>query len=162
VISHAREPRRLPRRVAVLLSGAALVVVLAGCSSGGSAPVAPLPPTTVAGPADADPDRVACARHAESGALVRRVVAEIEKGPVLPAGVAIILVGSRSGYGTPGSTDPSLTAALQEVGAAIDDLDRQGHAKLPPGGDVATSKVALDPTRTIAALDAADAACAGR
>ena len=162
MISHAREPRSLPRRVAVLLSVAALAVVLGGCSSGEPAPVAPSPPTNAAGPDRADPDRAACARHFESGALVHRVVAEIEKGPVLPAGVAIILVGSRSGYATPGSTDPALTAALREVGAAIDDLDRQGHAKLAPGGDVATSKVALDPARTIAALDAADAACAGR
>jgi hypothetical protein len=144
--------------------GVALVTALAGCSAEPAAPprTAAVPSGAPAAPNIADPNAVACARHAESGALVRRVVAEIEKGPVLPAGVAIILVGSRSGYATPGSTDPALTAALQEVGAAIDDLDRQGHAKLAPGGDVATSKVALDPARITAALDAADAACAGR
>ena len=48
---------------------------------------------------------------------------------------------------------------MREVVAAQEDLDTQGHQKLPAGADLNATTVMLNPDRLAAALDAADLAC---
>jgi hypothetical protein len=58
-----------------------------------------------------------------------------------------------------GARSPVIAAAMREVLAAQEDLDTQGHQKLPAGADLNTTTVMLNPERLSAALDAADLAC---
>ena len=143
---------RTPRTAAVaLLVGA----VLAGC---GGAPVPPTPVAT-ASPPSAEADAAACRRHTDVGGHVRTLAGKIDAQPVLPAAVALLLLSPREAYATPGAQDPALVAALAEVVAAIDDLDAQGKALVPPDGNPAETAVQLDPTRVRAALDGVDRLC---
>jgi hypothetical protein len=142
-----------PRTVAVaLLAG----VLLSGC---GGAPGTPAPAVTPT-PSPVGSDTAACRRHTEVGGHVRTLAGMIEAQPVLPAAVALLLLSPREAYSTPGAQDPALVAALAEVVAAIDDLDAQGKALLPPDGNPAETTVQLDASRVRAALDAVDRLCA--
>ena len=153
-----RAVRRAGTAATLALAGA----LLAGCG-GGVAP-APPPAPTVAPPVApaAEADAVACQRHGPASESVRRVAGAIQAGPVLPAGVALFLIGPREAYTMQGVRDVELAAAMAEVVAAIDELDAQGKALLPAGGDAANDKVQLDATRVVAALDAVERACATR
>lgn len=151
--------------VRALLVGLA-AVVLAGCA----APAAPIPASTPGSPASSppptitaapDPDAAACAEHVGTAATVRSIAGAVANGPVLPAGVALFLLDARDQASKPVS-DPALAAAQAETVAAIDDVDAQGNAGLPPGGNPARDKVALDTTRILAAVEAVERVCAGR
>ncbi|WP_214367882.1 hypothetical protein [Pseudonocardia sp. H11422] len=156
------------RRAAVGL--ALLGALLAGCGrgeGGGADPASPASPApaTPAAPTSApvpdDPDAAACRRHAGTVETVRRTAGTISAGPMLPAGVALVLLAPRDAYAGPQARDAALTAAMTEVVDAIDDLDAQGRDRLPPGANPAQDKVQLDATRIVAALDAVDRACPG-
>lgn len=151
--------RSTARRGAVAL--ALLGALLAGCSSG-TAATAAAPASASAAPVPADPDAAACRRHAAAAPEVRRVLGVVDAGPVLPAGVAFLLLAPRNAYATPGARDASVAAAMTEMVAAIDDLDAQGRTRLPAGGNPAGDKVQLDAARITAALETADRVCAGR
>lgn len=134
-----------------------------------SMPAAPVPaptPTSAPGSAaptspSANPDDVSCSSEKGTSATVRAIAAEAKKGPLLPAGVALFLVDARQKAAAP-ATDPALAVAQAELVKAIDDLDAQGEAGLPPGGNAAQNKVKLDVTRILSAVDAVDKACAAR
>jgi hypothetical protein len=143
-----------PRAAAVVLLTGAL---LAGCGGAAGTPA----PAGDATPAPVGSDAAACRRHTDAAGHVRTLAGVIEARPVLPAAVALLLVSPREAYGMPGAQDPGLVAALAEVVAAIDDLDAQGKALLPPDANPAETAVRLDPARLVAALDAVDRLCAG-
>ena len=56
-------------------------------------------------------------------------------------------------------TGPELAAARTELVAAIDDLDAQARALLPPGGSATRDPVQLDPTRILAAAAEIERLC---
>jgi len=155
--------RRRPGRVdlcgAVVAAG--LLAVVTSCSAP-AAPAAPAP-TTAAGPTRAatDPDGAACSAEKGTSATVRAIAEQAQKEPLLPAGVALFLVDARQ-KASGAFKDPGLVAAQAELVAAIDDLDKQGEAGLPPGGNAAQDKVKLDVRRIVAAVDGVDKACAAR
>lgn len=148
--------------LALALAGA----LMSGCAAGGAggtpdvpASASAAPSTTAPSTAPAAPDAAACQRHAPAAAGIRKVIGAIEAGPVLPAGVALFLLAPRQAYAVPGVQDPELAATVAEVVAAIDDLDAQGKALLPPGGNATQDAVRLDPTRIRAALENLDRLC---
>jgi hypothetical protein len=149
------------RSVAAMALAAGL---LAGCSSTPAPPAAPPPapattPPTTAPATPTDPDVAACLRHEAAVGGVRSVIGAIEAGPVLPAAVALFLLGARQAYSTPGVADPELAAAMSEAAAAIDELDAQGRELLPEGGNATQDAVELDPTRIREAVAALEELC---
>jgi hypothetical protein len=147
------------RRALVL---AVTLGVLAGC--GGPAapaaapPVAPSAPPSTAAP-DRTPEQLACEQLKGTAGTVRRIAQQAERGPVLPAAVALLLFDPRRLATQPGVQDPELLAARAELVAAIDDLDAQGRALLPPGGNPVQNAVQLDMTRILAAVERLEALC---
>ena len=155
---------------------AALVLALAGCGTAAPAPAAPPPSTAVpgsavpssavpgsaapgsAGPAG-PPDGVVCADYRDRESLLRQTAEAVERMPVLPAGVSLVLLGVRQTALTPGVQDPALAAAQAELVAAIDDLDAQGRRLIGPEGNAAQDAVQLDAARLLDALDAVERIC---
>ena len=147
---------------------AALVplAVLAGCGGapGPATPTAspvPLPPSSSPAPAVSPEERV-CSEYGDDQSIVRRIANTLAQQPVLPAAIAIVLLDSRGIATTPGVTDPELLAAQMELIGAIDDLDAQGRALLPPGGNPAQDVVQLDGERILAAVTEIERVCAAR
>ncbi|MGH3611992.1 MAG: hypothetical protein ACRDRK_05155 [Pseudonocardia sp.] len=137
-------------------------VLLVGC---GDAPApAPPPPApvvpTFAPTAPADPDTTVCLRHAATVEVVRNEIQAYEAGPVAVIRPALVLLAARQAYAVLGVQDRERALAVAEVINAIDDLDAQGKALVPPGGSE-LDLVQLDPTRIRAALDALDRICPG-
>lgn len=169
-VSAAPDPSG-PRRVRALAGSAALVllVVLGGCGGSPAPPAVPAVPTgsaasaPPAGPPSVDPGRsaedAACAANEKTANTVRGIAAALEKGPVLPAGVALFLLDARSRAAAAQLGDPELAAAHAELVAAVDDLDAQGEALLPPGGSPARDAVQLDAARVLAAVEQIDRLC---
>ncbi len=153
--------RRIPAAVA-------LIGVLAGC--GGGAATAPTPPAAVPDPpvattpaaAAAAPTGGACADYDKTVSTVRGIADALRRGPVLPAGVDLFLLGPRAQAANPEDADPELVEARAELVAAIDDLDAQGRALLPPGGSAARDPVQLNPDRILAAAAVFERLCSGR
>jgi len=142
---------------------AGLVLALAGCSA--PAPPAPAPaPSTAAAPTTtaANPDDLACSNDVGTADTIRGIAAVAQKQPVLPAAVALLLLDSRQKASGAGLTDPGLVLAQADLLAAIDDLDAQGKAGLPAGGNATEDKVKLDMTRVLAAVAGVEKACAAR
>ncbi len=150
---------------AVLAAG----VLLVGCS----APAGPAATTPAATPSAAagsgaptsaakSPDDAACATDPGTADTVRGIAAVAQKQPVLPAAVALLLLDARQKAAAPGLTDPALVTAHAELVAAIDDLDAQGKAGLPPNGNAAQDKVHLDMKRMLDAVTGVEKACAAR
>ena len=142
------------------LLGAVLVGLLAGC---GAAAPAPAPgPTAAPAPAaaGAEAGAPACANAPVTISTVRGIADALERGPVLPAGVELFLTGPREAAVAPDPSGPELAAARAELVAAIDDLDAQAVALLPPGGNVTRDPVQLDPTRIRAAAAELERLCA--
>ncbi|MHA6783757.1 hypothetical protein ACVGOW_22630 [Pseudonocardia saturnea] len=147
---------------------AALVplAVLAGCGGapGPATPTAspvPLPPSSSPAPAVSPEERV-CSEYGDDQSIVRRIANTLAQQPVLPAAIAIVLLDSRGIATTPGVTDPELLAAQMELIGAIDDLDAQGRALLPPGANPAQETVQLDGERILAAVTEIERVCAAR
>ena len=111
---------------------------------------------TAPGPGRNEP---ACADYTTTVSTVRGIADALKRGPVLPAGVALFLIGPRDPAAAPGADDPQLIAARAELVAAIDDLDAQGRALLPAGGNPARDAVQLDPTRILAAVAEFERVC---
>ncbi len=147
-----------------LLAGL-VVLVLAGCSAPAAPAVTPSSapsagtPTTSAGKTA---DDAACAADVGTADTVRGIAAVAQKEPVLPAAVALLLLDARQKAAAPGITDPALVTAQAELVAAIDDLDAQGKAGMPAGGNAAQDKVQLDMSRILAAVAGVEKACAAR
>jgi hypothetical protein len=151
-------------RLAGPLAAVALVGLLAGCAGSATpnAPAGPAAPAPAPAPAPAlmpaappaagTPDATACADNATTVSTVRGIADALERGPVLPAGVTLFLMTPREKAAAPEVTDPRLRAARAEMVAAIDDLDAQGQALLPPGGDALRDPVQLNPARILAAV----------
>ncbi len=95
------------------------------------------------GPARSPADAAACAGNEKTADTVRGIDKALQQGPILPAAVALVLLDSRARATRPGIEDPALAAAQAELVAAIDDLDAQGRALLPPGGNPAQNAVQL-------------------
>lgn len=113
------------------------------------------PPSTTA-----DPDVLLCQRYAESAPSARMTMQFVQREPALAAGIAVTLLATREAASANASArDPQLQAALAELLAALDEVGNQVNAQLPPGANPIQTKVRVDPTRTLAALDAADAVC---
>ncbi len=148
---------------------AALGLSLAGCGPPAPAPAAPTPPaaaepaapsaTGPAGAPTASPDAAVCADYRDRGSLLRETTDAIQEGPVLPAGVGLVLLGVRQTALTPGVQDPALAAAQAELVAAIDDLDAQGRTLIGPDGDAARDAVRLDAARILRALTEVERLC---
>lgn len=137
---------------------------LVGCGSSTPPPPPPTPAPAAAPatpPAAGSPDQAACTGYSTTVDTVRGIAGALQKGPVLPAGVALFLLDARSRAVTPGVTDPALATAQNELVAAIDDLDAQGRALLPAGGNPARDKVQLNPARILAAVDDIERICRG-
>jgi glucose/arabinose dehydrogenase len=153
------------RRPALVAAAAlAALTVLAGC--GGDPAPAP-PPATAPAPAPAPsaapaqtPEDVVCADYTDTQSVVRQTAEAIEEMPVLPAGVAVLLLGARQVATTSGVTDPEIRAAQTELVAAIDDLDAQGRALLGPDGNAAQDAVRIDAARILAAVTEIERVCA--
>lgn len=97
--------------------------------------------------------------HASRGA--RTPIDAMRTQAVLVPFVALIELSARdAAQRASGAPDPAVAGAMREVVASLDDLDAQGQARLPAGADLAQTPVKLDPTRLVAALDAADRTCA--
>lgn len=158
------------RRIRYVLAAVALGVVT-GCG-GGSAPApapAPAPPATSVAPppssgsaAAPSRDQAFCDAFPETASGLRTVTGAIERGPVVPAAVALFLVNPRSVAGEPGIQDPELAAAAAELVGAIDELGAQGAALVPPGTNAAETTVELDAARLTAAVERIERACAAR
>ncbi|MBW0090573.1 hypothetical protein I4I73_05765 [Pseudonocardia sp. KRD-184] len=150
------------RRPALVAAAAlAALTVLAGC--GGDPAPAP-PPATSAAPAPSaaparTPEEVVCADYTDTRSVVRQTAEAIEEMPVLPAGVAVLLLGARQVATTSGVTDPEIRAAQAELAAAIDDLDAQGRALLGPDGNAAQDAVRIDAARILAAVTEIERVC---
>lgn len=151
-----------------VLAAGALVGLLAGCGSGTSTPAAPAsepgPPAAAATSrapdgAAAETDAAACADADITVSTVRGIADALERGPVLPAGVELFLTGPREKAAAPDDTGPELAAARAELVAAIDDLDTQAQALLPPGGNITRDPVQLNPTRILAAAAEIERLC---
>lgn len=152
-----------------ILVATGLVLALAGC--GAPAPPAPAPapaPTAAPSPgapstgAAASPDDAACTNDPGTADTIRGIAAVAQRQPVLPAAVALLLLDARQKTSGAGLTDPVLIVAQAELLAAIDELDAQGKAGLPPGGNATKDKVKLDMTRALAAVAGVEKACAAR
>ncbi|QJY49426.1 hypothetical protein [Pseudonocardia broussonetiae] len=150
------------RRPALVAAAAlAALAVLAGC---GTEP-APAPPPATSAPAPGaapaqTPEEVVCADYTDSQSVVRQTAEAIERMPVLPAGVAVLLLGARQvAATTSGVADPEIVAAQTELVAAIDDLDAQGRALLGPDGNAAQDAVRIDAARILAAVTEIERAC---
>jgi hypothetical protein len=142
----------------LLAAGVAATAVLAGCGTS-----TPAEPTRSPSPSAAPlPEEVVCEEYADTGSLVRTTAESLERQPVLPAAVALVLFDSRRIAATAGVLDPELQAAQAELVAAIDDLDAQGQALLGPGGNPAQTAVQLDAARILAAVTEIERVCAGR
>ncbi len=100
-----------------------------------------------------------CADASVTVSTVRGIADALERGPVLPAGVELFLTGPRADAVAPNATGPELTAARTELVAAIDDLDAQARALLPPGGNATRDPVQLDPARILAAAAEIEQLC---
>jgi hypothetical protein len=144
---------------------AGLAWLLAGCGSAGPAdpppaPPAPAPvvPTPSAVPA-AEAGGPACTDADITVSTVRGIADALERGPVLSAGVELFLTGPREQAAAPQAAGPELTRARAELVAAIDDLDAQARALLPPGGNAARDPVQLNPTRILAAAAEIERLC---
>ncbi|MGH3565612.1 MAG: hypothetical protein ACRDRH_06190 [Pseudonocardia sp.] len=140
-------------------------VLLAGCGGAPGAPAPVPPPPAPAAPtsvpaAPADPDATACLRHAATVDVVRTEIRAYEAGPVAVIRPALVLLAARQAYVVLGVQDRERALAVAEAINAIDDLDVQGKALVPPGGSE-LDLVQLDPTRIRAAMDALDRICAG-
>lgn len=168
--------RLLPRLLARPLVVGAVLGVLVGCAGadpapGPAAPSAGTPPPAAPAPASTPPaappsgtaaGEPGCVDHERTVSMVRGIADAVAQGPVLPAGVALFLLGPRTrAAAVSDSADPELVAARAELVAAIDELDAQGRAALPPGGDAARNPVQLDPTRILAAADELERLCSG-
>jgi hypothetical protein len=164
-------PRTRRRLAATVLPGL-LAGLLLGCAApdraadiGSASPMpAPVTRADAAGPTDtagrAEAGGGVCADHDNTVNTVRGVADALASGPVLPAGVALFLTTPRARATGPGAADPALIAVGAELVAAIDDLDAQGVALLPPGGNVTRDPVQLDPTRILAAAAELERLCA--
>ncbi|MFC4950217.1 hypothetical protein [Pseudonocardia sp. GCM10023141] len=159
-----RRPARLRVLAIVLLAGA---VVLGGAACSAPAPQpAPAPPPTAAAPVTPAPatgptratDQAACSAHIATATAVNGIAKAAQAAPILPAAVALFLLDARSKAAQP-MLDPTLAAAQSELVAAVDDLDAQGKAALPPGGNPAQDPVHLDMSRITAAVAAVGKAC---
>jgi hypothetical protein len=145
-------------RATRVLAGVATGLLLAGCSGAPAQPApAPVPDAVLARPAA---DDAACRRHEWTSELLRREADTYASMPVPPVRVALVLAATWEFYAKSGAQEPALLAAMNEVAAAIGDLDAQGRAKVPQGGTL-MDPVQLDVARTLAAVDAVDEACAG-
>ncbi|MDN5750337.1 MAG: hypothetical protein L0H64_17800, partial [Pseudonocardia sp.] len=119
-------------------------------------------PSTRADPEPAGgTDATVCAQLVvdDPPSALRQVAEAAARMPVLPAAVAIILLGPRQVASTPGIQDPELAAAAAELVAAIDDLDAQADALLGPDGNAAQDAVQFDATRLLAAVDEIERVC---
>lgn len=140
--------------------------LLVGCGGApdAPAPAPPLPPpaapTSAPAAAPADPDTVACLRHAATVDVIRNEIRAYEAAPVAAIRPALVLLAARQAYVVLGVQDRERALAVAEVINAIGDLDAQGKALVPPGGSD-LDLVQLDPTRIRAAMDALDRICAG-
>jgi hypothetical protein len=141
------------------LLGAVLAGLLAGC--GAAAPVPAPGPTAATAPAaaGAEAGAPACANAPVTISTVRGIADALERGPVLPAGVELFLTGPREAAVAPDPSGPELAAARAELVAAIDDLDAQARALLPPGGNVTRDPVQLNPARILAAAAEIERLC---
>jgi hypothetical protein len=86
-------------------------------------------------------------------------VQAMQRMPVLPAGVNLVLLNVRMVAGTPGVQDPELAAAQAELVAAIDDLDVQGREGIGPDGNAVSDAVQFDTERILAALTEIERVC---
>ena len=92
---------------------------------------------------------------------MRGIADALAHGPVAPAGVTLLLSVPRERASAPEPTGPLLSKARAEMVAAIDDLDAQGRARLPAGGDALRDGVPLDPVRILAAAAELERVCGG-
>ena len=142
------------------LLAAVLFGLVTGC--GAAAPTAaPAPGPTAPAPAaaGAEAGAPACANAPVTISTVRGIADALERGPVLPAGVELFLTGPREAAVAPDPSGPELAAARAELVAAIDDLDAQARALLPPGGNVTRDPVQLNPARILAAAAEIERLC---
>ncbi len=111
----------------------------------------------------ADPTGAVCKAYAASASDARTPISAMREQAVLGPFIAVIELAPRQVAQQGASAgDPAVAAAMAELAAAIDGLDAQAKAALPPGADATATPVRIDPTRLAAALDAADKACASR
>ena len=144
------------------LAVAALAGLLAGCGGPTPAPdpTAPAPATSAPAPSrGAEAGAPACADAFVTISTVRGIADALERGPVVPAGVELFLSGPRESAAAPDTAGPALTAARAEMVAAIDDIDAQAQAMLPPGGNATRDPVQLNPDRILAAAAEIERLC---
>lgn len=159
----ALQPAPIVATVPTAVLATVLATVLAGCGGAPSEASAPPPATTAAPPTTAAApvrDEAFCAEFASIRNAVGQIDTAAGRGPVLPAAVALLLLAPRSAASAPGISDPELGAALDELVAAIDEVDAQGRERLPEGGNAATDAVPLDTARLVAAVESVEQACA--
>jgi hypothetical protein len=147
-------------RVTTLAAVGLLLACWVGCVGCGGAK-----PATEPAPRLGEPERARtgelCTGYASVARGARTPLDAMRAGPVLSPFVALIELAPRQvAEQGKAATDPAVAGALAELAGALDELDAQGRAALPPGADLTKTPVRLDPTRLAAALDGADRACA--
>ncbi|HEY4006087.1 MAG TPA: hypothetical protein VGM60_13015 [Pseudonocardia sp.] len=127
------------------------VALLAGCAT---APAGP-------SPQDSARNTALCKDYASTSGSARTPLDAMRTQAVLSPFVALIEVGTRqiAAQGT-AAPDPEVAGSMKRLVDALDDLDRQGQANLPPGANLTETPVRLDPSRLATALDDTDRACA--
>lgn len=161
---------RLAGTATALVIVAAAVSGCAGGGGGGGDATAPTAVPTVAptsAPASEEPTsgapaplQAACSRYDASHDTARQVVSAAAS-PILASGPAFFLITLRQVATDAISTVPTSAAVFTELQAAIDDLNKQASAALPPGADGTKTLVTVQPARLAAALEATDRLCAG-
>lgn len=122
------------------------------------AATAPEGSSSTAGPSPALAQ--ACASYASTHQTARQVV-ESAAEPILAAGPAFFLINLRQTAVDAISAVPAAAGVFTELRDAIDDINQQATAALPPGADGTKTQVRVQPARLGAALDAVDKLCAG-
>lgn len=113
-----------------------------------------------AGGAPGDPDVALCRAYVAVSGDARAPLTSMRTEAVLVPTVDFIELGAnQTATRAAAARSPVIAAAMREVVAAQEDLDTQGHQKLPAGSDLNTMTVMLNPDRLAAALDAAELAC---
>jgi hypothetical protein len=134
-----------------------------GCSAGPAPVPTPVPtpmPTTTPVPTSVS-SAMLCQGYQRASASARTPLDAMGKQAVLLPFIDLIeLATRRAAVSASAAPDPAVAGAMRELVSAVDAVDAQGQAQLPPGADPGQVLVRLDPARLTGALDRADRACA--
>lgn len=99
-----------------------------------------------------------CAGYDTTRGIARQLVSSAAS-PIVASGPVFFLITLRQTASSAIVTVPEFASVFVELRDAIDDLNQQATAALPPGADGSKTRVALNASRLGAALDRVDKLC---